>query len=253
MEISLEWSDVYRGKLNEAKVNLKRFQQPGIADDANMANPSFSVFLFIDANFQASQVSGNFPLGKKIVLFTKRSEVLLVFLVSSYSITELLRANVLIVSFLMSCLYVCSIIGVVSSIYAQISNIHSLAHNISTIAHHLKSLGNSGSKNSNSEEDEKRRAKTNGGLHSQGQFLSIGLGCLSGLENSLSAFLNRLVDSLNLHIRVVLRDSLRADSMIPMVKVLEVSFAKSLNNCEKKDETHKSHPSFHCNVIINRI
>ena len=34
MEISLEWSDVYRGKLNEAKVNLKRFQHSGNADDA---------------------------------------------------------------------------------------------------------------------------------------------------------------------------------------------------------------------------
>ena len=88
----------------------------GTADDANMANPSFSVFVFIDANVQASQVSGNFPHGKHKSVFTKRSEVLLVFLVSSYSITELLRANVLIVSFLMSCLYVCSIIGVVSSI-----------------------------------------------------------------------------------------------------------------------------------------
>ena len=46
------------------KVNLKRFQQSGTADDANMANPSYSVFVFIDANFKASQVSGNFPLGK---------------------------------------------------------------------------------------------------------------------------------------------------------------------------------------------
>ena len=33
-------------KLNEAKVNLKRFQQSGTADGANMANPSFYVSVF---------------------------------------------------------------------------------------------------------------------------------------------------------------------------------------------------------------
>ena len=31
LEISIVWSDVYRGKINEAKVNLKSFQQPGTA------------------------------------------------------------------------------------------------------------------------------------------------------------------------------------------------------------------------------
>jgi len=57
-------------RLNEAKVNLKSFQQSGTADDANMANPSFYVCVFYDANFQSSQsqVSGNFPLGKNYFL-----------------------------------------------------------------------------------------------------------------------------------------------------------------------------------------
>ena len=45
MEISQVWSDVYIRKSNEAKVNLKKFQQAGNADDANMANSSFSVFV----------------------------------------------------------------------------------------------------------------------------------------------------------------------------------------------------------------
>ena len=68
MEISKVWSDVYV-KVNEAKVNLKRFQQPGTADEANMANPSFLLTPMANAMLrQAKPMSGNFPLGKKIVL-----------------------------------------------------------------------------------------------------------------------------------------------------------------------------------------
>ena len=59
MEISKVWSDVYV-KVNEAKVNLKSFQQSGTALLTVQIWPTLHyiyVFLFIDANFEASQGS----------------------------------------------------------------------------------------------------------------------------------------------------------------------------------------------------
>ena len=87
----------------------------------------------------------------------------------------------------------------------------------------MEGLSNSGSKDSDSKEDEKGGSKAHGGLHTKGQFLAIRLRGFPGLEHSLGAFLRLLVSPLDLHLRVVLRDSLLTDPVLSMIEVLKVS------------------------------